>query len=354
MLFIQFQGSKSPDIATQAYLPFKNELWIVLAVIIVGQGFLQILVNIQPSKKPHKPKVHSKPLVHRVSSKAFEHSYLSSMGFLSAAPVQDSKTIASRVLHTGYGFLILVVIASYTAELARFLTESGADENYTSLEDAIVDSAKICVESVMLDAFRTSFPAGDWFDSVRLDDIFDIYLANKTCSVGVFTLASIQARRAKGQSCDWIPVGTPVFQTMNTQPMRQDLSPTISYWIATHRAGGTIAQDLDRFRSDLCNNTFGVTEADPDDVKLSVEHMVSVFIVFFVGIGLGAIVWVIEYMLTKRKIAAKAALRAENDQPDEQDLLKTLEVCRAQTEELALLQQNTTACVPLHSMPHYR
>ena len=47
--------------------------------------------------------------------------YLMSMGYFSAAPTNNPKSVSAKLVTLGWAFFVLIAVSSYTANMASFL-----------------------------------------------------------------------------------------------------------------------------------------------------------------------------------------------------------------------------------------
>jgi len=60
----------------------------------------------------------------------------------------------ARIAHMGYGFFILVILSSYTANLAAILVAKSDKQGINTIEDAIAQHVTICVlQAIKAQAF---------------------------------------------------------------------------------------------------------------------------------------------------------------------------------------------------------
>lgn len=125
--------------------------------------------------------------------------------FLFAGDVSHDlqATASQKVLSFGYSFLVLIVVATYTANLAAFLTLSGANDYISSMDDAIDQGVSLCVHKVLTKDLKRVWPEATLVnasqatfsnDSIRDDPnlaMLELY-DNKTCSAIVTGLSDIR------------------------------------------------------------------------------------------------------------------------------------------------------------------
>jgi hypothetical protein len=92
-----------------------------------------------------------------------------------------ASTLSKKLLNFGLSFLILVVAAAYTANLAAFLTIQG-DTNgdyIRSVEDAILTNTPLCGHIALKSELISAWPDANWvFDEVSKGDSYYGMLEN--------------------------------------------------------------------------------------------------------------------------------------------------------------------------------
>jgi hypothetical protein len=78
--------------------------------------------------------------------------------YVSASPVNTPTSVPGRLAAVGFGWFLLITIASYTANLASILVSSRKAENYiTSIDGAIAQQMKICVHILLVPELKAKF-----------------------------------------------------------------------------------------------------------------------------------------------------------------------------------------------------
>eukprot|EP00802_Teleaulax_amphioxeia_P007908 Tamp_07916.p1 GENE.Tamp_07916~~Tamp_07916.p1 ORF type:complete len:713 (+),score=98.31 Tamp_07916:42-2141(+) len=84
--------------------------------------------------------------------------YLNTLGWVSAGPVNNPTSVPARLAALGFGWFVLIIIATYTANLAAILFESkGSGDGINSLQDAIQNGVTVCVPAPLLDEFQAMY-----------------------------------------------------------------------------------------------------------------------------------------------------------------------------------------------------
>lgn len=92
-----------------------------------------------------------------------------------------ASTLSKKLLNFGFSFLILVVAAAYTANLAAFLTIQG-DTNVDyirSVEEAILTKTPLCGHNALRSELITTWPGANWvFNEASKGSAYDGMLEN--------------------------------------------------------------------------------------------------------------------------------------------------------------------------------
>jgi hypothetical protein len=151
----------------------------------------------------------------RLKISLFDSFYLAFASFTAAAkfaPVSKS----SKIFVGSWSLLILIIVATYTANLAATLTKSAVVvEEIQSVKDAIKLGAKTCVSTrnVYYSSLPTSYSNTDeisqLYPFVEVDGLWEDmyeYLKNKTCRVALLNREDITAALQNQKYCDLIVV----------------------------------------------------------------------------------------------------------------------------------------------------
>lgn len=79
--------------------------------------------------------------------------------YVSASPVNTPTSVPGRLAAVGFGWFLLITIASYTANLASILVSNQKAVNYiTSIDDALAQQKKICAHVLLVPELMATFP----------------------------------------------------------------------------------------------------------------------------------------------------------------------------------------------------
>ena len=115
--------------------PFSHNLWAYFAGVIFFNGFVHYFVdpfNFAGTDKPTP----------------FYRMFYLAFGTFTGVENLVSNTASGNILYTGYGFFIMIMVASYTANLASTLvTTSQSAKPVTSISNANDLQASVCVQA---------------------------------------------------------------------------------------------------------------------------------------------------------------------------------------------------------------
>ena len=178
--------------------PFDLHLWLAMLICIIMAG----LANVCTSRKRGHQEWHriidaerngtlSKRAISRlrVAIDSFVRSFLQYTG--QGSEIVERATISQKLIIFGFGFFILVVCSTYTANLATFLTMNVFDNYITDVEDQIVGSdLKVCVPDVLVPFLKPRFKGIEKnFEKIIPKADFDFvregigYLKDGTCDL---------------------------------------------------------------------------------------------------------------------------------------------------------------------------
>ncbi|XP_078384338.1 glutamate receptor ionotropic, kainate 2-like isoform X1 [Oculina patagonica] len=153
-LLIKKPSSSRPSDLLQFMNPFDNYVWItILAIVAVISVAVFVLNYFSPYgyKDDHS----------RGTSEEF--TFFNSVWFALASMLQQGadntpRSLSARILTGSYWFCILILVSTYTANLAAFLTVKKAQHSIRSLEDILDSSYQVAVieSSSQYEFFKTS------------------------------------------------------------------------------------------------------------------------------------------------------------------------------------------------------
>ena len=91
----------------------------------------------------------------RIQVTSFVRSFNECFG--NASEIEENFSVPHKIVAFGFGFFILIITSSYTANLATFLSYTRGATYISSMEQAIDDKVKICVNKQMLSILQEKY-----------------------------------------------------------------------------------------------------------------------------------------------------------------------------------------------------
>lgn len=166
--------------------PFTYELWGVLMFVVLASGLVDWLVERMRVKEA------------RLTSSIYEYA----AGFLWGG-FEYPLTRNSAVYQIIIGVIVLVVISSYTANLAAFMTvASGQTMSVTSMNGAVLDRKTLCgFEDDYLDKVRAFYPRLRWGFMSAFANEAATALVNRECDGLISTQNELQLQQTLPDYC---------------------------------------------------------------------------------------------------------------------------------------------------------
>jgi len=146
-------------------------------------------------------------------------------------------TASQKILSFGYSFLVLIVVATYTANLAAFLTLSGANDYISSMNDAIDKGVSLCVHEVLMTDLKIMWPKATFVNASVHEDPYVSMLEdydNNLCSAIVTGLSDIRndvGTMKKFCERNLVKSGEPVLEFPLGFPIKKEYMAAISHLI---------------------------------------------------------------------------------------------------------------------------
>jgi hypothetical protein len=87
--------------------------------------------------------------------------YITWFGLFSGGPQNSPQTLPARFSQLGYGFFVIIALASYTANLATILVAKSQKNGITSIDDAIAAQLTICCLDAVLPSLAAKYPTAN-------------------------------------------------------------------------------------------------------------------------------------------------------------------------------------------------
>jgi len=142
--------------------PFSTELWGLVIGYITFTGI--VTAWLEPEGEDYE-NPYAFP-------RYFKALYVAWFGIFSGGPQNTASTLPARFSQLAYGLFIIIVLASYTANLATILVAQATSNGINSIDDAIANQLTICCLSAIqtelqVHSARVVLSTDDKFDCLR-------------------------------------------------------------------------------------------------------------------------------------------------------------------------------------------
>ncbi|KAK3249902.1 hypothetical protein CYMTET_40691 [Cymbomonas tetramitiformis] len=216
--------------------------------------------------------------------------YLTYLTFTQTQPLEPQSAFGKLAL-ANYAFFVLVLGASYTANLAAFLTNNARSGQYTSLEQVLTEmdeADKICSSQSMHETLKRLNPKleGRLFD-IEDETSFDT-MDMGGCVAAIEALENAQdAWSHSRHHCNKEAVGDIVAYVYVSFPVREDLEKDISSFITHFLESGAFSESYERHKTEyLGTGSCTSSDATSSHTTLNLNDMGGAFILLYLGLGL--------------------------------------------------------------------
>ena len=198
------------------------------------------------------------------------------------------SSLASKILIFGYGFLILIAVAAYTANLAAYLATSGVGDYIQSIEEAILFGVTICAHPVLEVELGAVWPSAKFIYNTDHEDLYlgmlEWYDAGY-CDVvvtGTSDILSSESIQAEFCSRSLVYTSSLVLEKATAFPVSRDLAAGFSHYMYEAEQKGIRYSDFEEASRppEVCtlqlSNTLG---EDLETPSLSVANFALPFTV---------------------------------------------------------------------------
>lgn len=118
--------------------------------------------------------------------------YLNFLAYVSCGPTTNPSSVPGRIAVLGFGWFLLITMASYTANLAAILVEEKSKHGITGIDDAIKQRLVICCVSQIQAELISGHPEAK-LKLFKSANAIVRGMIKGECGVGVLT--DLQSRR---------------------------------------------------------------------------------------------------------------------------------------------------------------
>ncbi|KAL1525291.1 hypothetical protein AB1Y20_020153 [Prymnesium parvum] len=206
--------------------------------------------------------------------------------------VEQIVSAGGRLLYLGWGFFVLLVISSYTANLAAFLTQEGQQNGYPStIEELRRKGDAICLNEVMMPLATARYPGVHFVGSISEETIVNEGCRGGQCGAVLLDGADIEeAPETTGKLVCDAGLGVPPGQKLGVLhseyaiPVRQEYVAAFSYLIRSLAERGVNVQNFELQYKARKNCTYAIVASPSSNAQpaITLEEMSAAFVVLFV------------------------------------------------------------------------
>ena len=263
------------------FQPFTSTLWftIIIATICVGVAYTLLDSNRKttPSDFP---------------GKIIASIYTATMELMNGANQSEDQPICHKSVTLTWSFFVLIVIASYTANLAAFLSQKKAMHNIVSVEDCIKKNCSFChhTSSSIRTVITNKYPSFKRFHEIDMDSLHEvpIALSNDMCDIYVESRHTWDFNEQLWGKCETMWLGDVSFAFKVGWPVSATLSESVTFWLGVGLENGVLDTSLHKYKP-LYRCDEGVDRNDVDDSteQIGVKSMTGPLLLLGAGIAFG-------------------------------------------------------------------
>ena len=151
---------------------------------------------------------------------------------MSAGFPDEGQTSAQTIAWVGWAFLILIVVAAYTANLAAFLLRGSTSYYIKSMDQAVAEEKIVCVAFAVKPELEIRYPGARLRGLSFSGEFADDYTAN-SCDAVVWSMPVVQRLPSTARFiCDMNLVAVDiVLEKPWAFPASPQLAPALTYWM---------------------------------------------------------------------------------------------------------------------------
>ena len=207
-------------------------------------------------------------------------------GDLGGAKIDDTKTRAGSAIRVGFAVFTMVMVATYTANLAQLLVVNAQQSTgIAGVKDCDPPSPicqKVCIVQQQLNLVRAQHPTMDVVTVANSGDLVT-GLKNSDCQAALVPEHDVRAREDfQNQMCEngFHLVGDAVFTVYVGFAVRADLVNALSYYTLTMVYQGLFASAYEQFRYKKIDTCLEEDSSEQEEGQLSALDMAGVCLLF--------------------------------------------------------------------------
>jgi hypothetical protein len=232
---------------SKVLLPFDKSLWIALLLAVCGVSILSVWFadeNGERRKWWHKLRGEAwarGTLLERarIFGRVLLDSFLAqSTSFFGQPEFDVEASLPMKILKFGFGFVILITVAAYTANLAAYLTISAVGDYVGSMDEAITTHTRVCGQLALRHDLQKAWPTAQWVFNTENPHLYDGMLENfdaglcEAMASGIFDVQNDPGTMVKFCKRNIVATGSLVLEKPLALPVCSKFAAGLSYWMA--------------------------------------------------------------------------------------------------------------------------
>jgi hypothetical protein len=137
------------------FSPFQGQLWLGIVGYILLSAWVAAFTDLSNDEDFEN---------HHYYARYAKSLYLMVLSYVKGGPENNPASVPARISSLGFGFFCMIVLTSYTANLASLLVTKAGRNSITSIEEAIDVNMKICILASIKTEFQAKYPKALFVD----------------------------------------------------------------------------------------------------------------------------------------------------------------------------------------------
>ena len=155
-LYVPASGNEDlpfSEILANPFRPFHRDVWLLIVAFLFFTSvcYLFLEYNNTDDFVEHD----------NIGSKMYHSTYQAFQSYTSASSIHVPKRKSTKMLLVGFGFFVLVMVSSYTAELASFFIREDVSVAIDSFEAGLASGYKLCGYQAVKVDFLETYPTAE-------------------------------------------------------------------------------------------------------------------------------------------------------------------------------------------------
>mmetsp|Transcript_28342 Transcript_28342/g.64825 ORF Transcript_28342/g.64825 Transcript_28342/m.64825 type:complete len:450 (-) Transcript_28342:21-1370(-) len=205
--------------------------------------------------------------------------------FGAAVEVDLRQSLSTKILMCGFGFLVLIAIAAYTANLVGFLTKPRLGIKYSSMPIAIQNNAKICSSVALQNEVMSQWPSANFVFKSTMPEMLLAFDRGECDAISYGYPAVRRSYMAEFCSRDLVDSGALVLSVPIAYPVSRRIVAAMSYAIRKGLDDGIKILDMEKtyLPAPVCSVDLDVSTLEDSELQpLSVSTMSFPLFVLFI------------------------------------------------------------------------